>query len=66
MLSPLLCIFQKTPPSIDEILTTSNGTTFYILVEPGEHGLLPDSPEEIRSMKTSMTFLTDSPGKALL
>ncbi|XP_078383943.1 coiled-coil domain-containing protein 180-like isoform X2 [Oculina patagonica] len=52
---------EKSPPaqSIDDVLTTSNGTTFYILVEPGEHGL-PESPESVRSMKTCMTFLTDT------
>ncbi|KAM7451254.1 hypothetical protein ABFA07_001297 [Porites harrisoni] len=51
---------MKTPPSIDDVLTTSNGTTFYILVEPGEHGLLPETPDGIKSMKTCMTFLTDT------
>ncbi|XP_074627275.1 coiled-coil domain-containing protein 180-like [Acropora palmata] len=49
---------SKTPPSIDEVLTTSKGKTFYILREPGEHGLL-GSPESINSMKTCATFLTD-------
>ena len=44
------------------MLTTSNGTTFYILVEPGEHGLLPETPDGIKSMKTCMTFLTDTQG----
>ena len=53
---------QKTPPSIDDVLTTSKGTTFYILVEPGEHGLLPETPDGIKSMKTCMTFLTDTQG----
>ncbi|KAK3730052.1 hypothetical protein QZH41_009552, partial [Actinostola sp. cb2023] len=48
-----------TPVSIDDILTTSNGTTFYILKEPGEHGL-PETPESLRSMKTCMTFLTEN------
>lgn len=48
----------KTPPSIDEILTTSKGTTFYILRDPGEHGLV-GSPESIKSMKTCVSFLTD-------
>lgn len=52
---------QKTPPSVYEILTTSNGKTFYILREPGEHGLL-GSPESINSMKTCATFLTDKQG----
>lgn len=50
---------KKTPPSIEDVLTTSNGSTFYILVEPGEHGLL-ESPESVKSMKTCMTFLTDT------
>ena len=54
--------FQKTPPSIDEILTTSKGTTFYILRDPGEHGLV-GSPESIKSMKTCVSFLTDKVGK---
>ena len=61
-ISFFLCVLQETPPSIDEILTTSNGTTFYILVEPGEHGLL-GTPESIKSMKTCMTFLTDAPSR---
>lgn len=57
------CVVLKSPPaqSIDDVLTTSNGTTFYILVEPGEHGL-PESPESVKSMKTCMTFLTDTQG----
>lgn len=55
---------QKTPPSLEDVLTTSNGTTFYILVDPGEHGL-PETPESIKSMKTCMTFLTDTKGMAL-
>ncbi|XP_032230152.2 coiled-coil domain-containing protein 180 [Nematostella vectensis] len=51
---------QRTQPqSLDDILTTSNGTSFYILKEPGEHGL-PETPESIRSMKTCMTFLTEN------
>ncbi|XP_031558023.1 coiled-coil domain-containing protein 180-like [Actinia tenebrosa] len=45
--------------ALEDILTTSNGTSFYILKEPGEHGL-PDTPESIRSMKTCMTFLTEN------
>ena len=57
----LRCFSQKTPPSIDEVLTTSKGKTFYILREPGEHGLL-GSPESINSMKTCATFLTDKQG----
>lgn len=52
---------KKTSPAqtIEDVLTTSNGTTFYILVEPGEHGLL-GSPESIKSMKTCITFITDT------
>lgn len=57
------CYCQKTSPAqtIEDVLTTSNGTTFYILVEPGEHGLL-GSPESIKSMKTCITFITDTQG----
>lgn len=50
---------SSSAQSIDDVLTTSNGTTFYILVEPGEHGL-PESPDSVKSMKTCLTFLTDT------
>ena len=54
---------QKNPEgmSIDDVLTTSNGTTFYILVEPGRHGLL-ETPDSVRSLATCATFLTDTQG----
>ncbi|XP_046845150.1 coiled-coil domain-containing protein 180-like [Xenia sp. Carnegie-2017] len=52
---------ETSPNSLEEILKTSNGTTFYIITSPGDYSF-PVSSASVRSMKTSMTFLTDAPG----
>ena len=48
--------------ALEEVLKTSNGTTFYVITYPGDHGL-HGSSTSARSLKTSMTFLTDAPGE---
>ena len=60
----LYSFLQISPQTdiLEEVLKTSNGATFYVVTSPGD---LQGSSMSARSLKTSMTFLTDAPGKEL-